>query len=125
MPRSRARWQRAQIHLSPRVRLAVFRVAELAAVYALVVAGRMYAVTHWKLTSGDVVEYHLYAQAFWLSHPPLHQLPVEYPPLAIIPFSLTLFPPISDIQTIFSLWMAAIVVIGYAAFSASPPAGAA
>ena len=116
MPRSRARWQRAQIHLAPRVRLAVFRVAELAAVYALVVAGRMYAVTHWKLTSGDVVEYHLYAQAFWLSHPPLHQLPVEYPPLAIIPFSLTLFPPISDIQTIFSLWMAAIVVIGYAGF---------
>jgi hypothetical protein len=76
----------------------------------------MYAVTHWKLTSGDVVEYHLYAQAFWLSHPPLHQLPVEYPPLAIIPFSLTLFPPLSDIQTIFSLWMAAIVVIGYAGF---------
>lgn len=116
MPRSRARWQRAQALLSPRVRLAVFRVAELAAVYALVVAGRMYAVTHWKLTSGDVVEYHLYAQAFWLSHPPLHQLPVEYPPLAIIPFSLTLFPPISDIQTIFSLWMAAVVVIGYAGF---------
>lgn len=116
MPRSRARWQRAQIHLSPRVHLAVFRALELAAVYALIVAGRMYAVTHWKLTSGDVVEYHTYAQAFWLTHPPLHQLPLEYPPLAIIPFSLTLLPPLSDIQTIFSLWMAAVVVIGYAGF---------
>ena len=116
MPGTRALWQRAKIRLSPRVRLIVFRVAELAAVFALIVAGRMYAVTHWKLTSGDVIEYHTYAQAFWLSHPPLHQLPVEYPPLAIIPFSLTLIPPVSDIQTIFSLWMAAVVVIGYAGF---------
>lgn len=116
MPGTRALWQRAQTRLSPRVRLIVFRVAELAAVFVLIVAGRMYAVTHWKLTSGDVSEYHTYAQAFWLSHPPLHQLPVEYPPLAIIPFSLTLIPPVSDIQTIFSLWMAAVVVIGYAGF---------
>src|SRR5690242_21456371 len=76
----------------------------------------MYAVTHWKLTSGDVIEYNTYAQAFWLSHPPLHQLPVEYPPLAIIPFSLTLLPPLKDIQTVFSLWMAAVVVVGYAGF---------
>jgi hypothetical protein len=102
--------------LSPRFWRVVSRIAELAAVYALVVAGRMYAVTHWKLTSGDVIEYNTYAQAFWLSHPPLHQLPVEYPPLAIIPFSLTLLPPLKDIQTVFSLWMAAVVVIGYAGF---------
>src|SRR5574338_668036 len=65
-------------------------------------------------TSGDVIEYNTYAQAFWLTHPPLHQLPVEYPPLSILPFSLTLLPPIADIQTVFSLWMAAIVTIGYA-----------
>lgn len=116
MPGSRALSQRAQTRLSPRVRRVVFRIAELAAVYALVVAGRMYAVTHWKLTSGDVTEYHTYAQGFWLGHPPLHQLPVEYPPLAIIPFSLTLLPPLKDIQTVFSLWMAAVVVIGYAGF---------
>jgi glycosyl transferase family 87 len=116
VPGSRALSQRAQTRLSPRVRRVVFRIAELAAVYALVVAGRMYAVTHWKLTSGDVTEYHTYAQGFWLGHPPLHQLPVEYPPLAIIPFSLTLLPPLKDIQTVFSLWMAAVVVIGYAGF---------
>lgn len=116
MSGSRAPWQRAHARLSPRVRLTVLRVAELAAVYALIVAGRMYAVTHWKLTSGDVIEYNDYARAFWLSHPPLHQLPLEYPPLAIIPFSLTLIPPLSDIQTVFSLWMAAFVVIGYAGF---------
>jgi len=102
--------------LSPRFWRVVSRIAELAAVYALVVAGRMYAVTHWKLTSGDVIEYNTYAQAFWLGHPPLHQLPVEYPPLAIIPFSLTLLPPLKDIQTVFSLWMAAVVVVGYAGF---------
>lgn len=110
MPRSRTHY------LSPRVRLVVMRIAELTAVFAVIVAGRMFAVTHWKLTSGDVIEYHTYAQAFWLSHPPLHQLPVEYPPLAILPFSLTLLPPLLDIQTVFSLWMAAIVTIGYAGF---------
>jgi hypothetical protein len=108
--------RRRQTRLSPRVRQVVLRIVELAAVYALVVAGRMYAVTHWKLTSGDVIEYNTYAQAFWLSHPPLHQLPVEYPPLAIIPFSLTLLPPLKDIQTVFSLWMAAVVMVGYAGF---------
>lgn len=116
MPESGARARGAQAHLSPRTRVIALRVLELAAVYALVVVGRMYAVTHWKLTSGDVVEYHLYAQNFWLTHPPLHLLPVEYPPLAIIPFSLTLLPPLADIQTVFSLWMAAVVVIGYAGF---------
>ena len=116
VPGSRARSRRAERRLSPRFWQVVSRIAELAAVYALVVAGRMYAVTHWKLTSGDVIEYNTYAQAFWLGHPPLHQLPVEYPPLAIIPFSLTLLPPLKDIQTVFSLWMAAIVVVGYAGF---------
>ena len=104
------------MRLSPRIRLIALRALELAAVFAVVVLGRMYAVTHWKLTSGDVIEYNTYAQAFWLTHPPLHQLPVEYPPLAIIPFSLTLLPPLADIQTVFSLWMAAIVTIGYAGF---------
>ena len=101
---------------SSRLRLIALQSLELAAVFAVVVLGRMYAVTHWKLTSGDVIEYNTYAQAFWLSHPPLHQLPVEYPPLAIIPFSLTLLPPLADIQTVFSLWMAAIVTVGYAGF---------
>jgi hypothetical protein len=101
---------------SPRIRFIALRALELVAVFAVVVLGRMYAVTHWKLTSGDVIEYNTYAQAFWLTHPPLHQLPVEYPPLAIVPFSLTLLPPLADIQTIFSLWMAAIVTVGYAGF---------
>ena len=63
------------MRLSPRIRLIALRALELAAVFAVVVLGRMYAVTHWKLTSGDVIEYNTYAQAFWLTHPPLHQLP--------------------------------------------------
>jgi hypothetical protein len=119
VPGIRALPQAARMRLSPRVLRAGLRAAELLAVFLVVVLGRMYAVTHWKLTSGDVSEYHDYAQAFWLAHPPLHQLPVEYPPLAIIPFSLTLLPPTSDIsgiQTVFSLWMAAMVTLGYAGF---------
>jgi Glycosyltransferase family 87 len=116
VPGSRALWQRVTPRLPARVRLIALRAVELAAVFLLVVLGRMYAVTHWKLTSGDVIEYNTYAQAFWLTHPPLHALPVEYPPLAILPFSLTLLPPISDIQTVFSLWMAAFVTVGYAGF---------
>src|SRR5574337_1091902 len=50
VPGSRARSRGAQRRVSPRFWQVVSRIAELAAVYALVVLGRMYAVTHWKLT---------------------------------------------------------------------------
>ncbi len=89
---------------------------EFAVLVGVLVASRMFAVANWKLPAGDVTEYHQYAQDFWLGRPPLHALPVEYPPLSIIPFSLTLLPPLPDFQSVFSWWMAGAVLLGYAGF---------
>jgi hypothetical protein len=96
-----------------RAKLAVLEFAVLAGV---LVAARMYAVAHWKLPAGDVTEYYQYARDFWLGRPPLHALPLEYPPLSIIPFSLTLLPPLHDFQSVFSWWMGGAVLLGYAGF---------
>jgi hypothetical protein len=46
----------------------------------------------WHSDTGDIPEYHQYAQAFWLAMPRFSHLPAEYPPLALLPFSLTLLP---------------------------------
>ncbi len=74
------------------------------------------AVKLWLLGNGDVTEYVHYAQEFWLGSPPFHALPVEYPPLAIVPFSLTLLPPLPDYHTVFAVWMGALVILGYIGF---------
>jgi hypothetical protein len=71
---------------------------------------------HSKFGHGDIDLYHRYAQAFWLgtwNSPPLRSLPLEYPPLSIIPFSLSLLPPLSDYITVYALWMLGIVAAGY------------
>ena len=62
----------------------------------------------------DISLYRTDALAFWghLSHP---SLPHEYPPLAIIPFALTLIGPPSVGQDCFALGMAALFVLGFAA----------
>ncbi len=91
-------------------------ILEFAVLVGVLVASRMFAVANWKLPAGDVTEYYQYAQAFWLGRPPLHALPVEYPPLSILPFSLTLLPPLPDFQSVFSWWMAGAVLLGYAGF---------
>jgi hypothetical protein len=74
---------------------------------------------HSKLGHGDIDLYHRYAQVFWLgsfNSPPLRSLPLEYPPLSIAPFSLTLLPPLGDYITIYAIWMLAIFAAGYFAF---------
>jgi Glycosyltransferase family 87 len=63
--------------------------------------------------NGDVTEYRTYALSFWTVPPLLHHLPVEYPPLAIFPFSLTLLPSLPDTVDVFAVWMSAFVVLGY------------
>ncbi|HKV86216.1 MAG TPA: glycosyltransferase 87 family protein, partial [Ktedonobacterales bacterium] len=70
--------------------------------------------THtWRLPEADVQEYYQYARMFWLGHPAFHALPAEYPPLAILPFSLTLLPATSSPSAVFAVWMGAFVVLGY------------
>ncbi|MEO7000204.1 MAG: glycosyltransferase 87 family protein, partial [Ktedonobacterales bacterium] len=82
---------------------------------ALVVMRRI-SVAIWRLPNGDVVEYHTYALAFWTQHPLFHAFPTEYPPLAILPFTTTLLPPLTDFQSVFTYWMGALVLLGYAGY---------
>lgn len=63
--------------------------------------------------NGDVHEYQRYALAFWTVPPLFRHLPVEYPPLAIFPFSLTLLPSLRDPVPVFACWMVVLVAAGY------------
>lgn len=60
------------------------------------------------------MEYHRYALAFWTQAPLFHQFPLEYPPLALFPFSLTLS-PFSSIRYYwaFAFWMGVLVCLSY------------
>ena len=66
------------------------------------------------LSVTDVQEYHHYALAFWTQPPLFHQFPKEYPPLALLPFSLTLFPAGAiDFYWVFALWMGLLACCSY------------
>lgn len=69
-----------------------------------------------RLIHSDVLIYHRYAVQFWMGHPPFQTLPQEYPPLAIIPFSLTLIPPFGNYHLVFAAWMGALALFGYVCF---------
>jgi len=71
---------------------------------------------HSRFGHGDIDLYHRYAQAFWLGSPPLRSLPLEYPPLSIVAFSLTLLPPLPDYITVFALWMLGLLAVSFFAF---------
>lgn len=85
---------------------------EIALLALALVAMRSIMVATARLPNGDVIEYHTYALRFWTAHP-LFSLPTEYPPLAILPFSLTLAPPLAAFESVFSWWAAAAVIAGY------------
>jgi hypothetical protein len=61
---------------------------------------------------GDVSLYQQYASNFWFGSPPFHELPAEYPPLALVIFTLTLIPPIQDYTIVFAIWMGALFGLG-------------
>ena len=58
--------------------------------------------------AGDVIEYEQYARAFWFGSPPFRALPFEYPPLALAPFTLTLFPTGAGPYVAFGIWMGVV-----------------
>lgn len=91
-------------------------LAEVALLALGIVAMRSIMVATARLPNGDVAEYYSYALNFWTGHPIFTALPTEYPPLAIVPFSFTLLPPLSDYQSVFSWWAAAAVIVGYLGF---------
>ncbi|HEY7835411.1 MAG TPA: glycosyltransferase 87 family protein, partial [Ktedonobacterales bacterium] len=61
----------------------------------------------------DVREYQIYATQFWTVAPLFHHLPVEYPPLSILPFTLTLLPSLADPTIMFTVWMGVLFIAGY------------
>lgn len=75
---------------------------------------QLLSINLWLLPNGDVDEYYQYAINFWTAYPIFHRLPVEYPPLAIVPFTLTLLPPVPLYHTVFAVWMGALVLLAYA-----------
>jgi len=101
---------------SPRLRRIAGYTLEFGLLVAALALTRILTIYLWRLPNGDVVLYHRYALAFWTTPPVLHALPVEYPPLAILPFSLTLLPPIPDFLALYAYWMGALVIVGYLAF---------
>lgn len=95
------------------------RVIESLLVVAAIAGVRALMVATTRLPNGDVTEYHNYALAFWTRAPLFTSLPKEYPPLAIIPFTLTLLPSLKDpqaFQSVFAWWMGAVTLVGYLAF---------
>ncbi|TMC06746.1 MAG: DUF2029 domain-containing protein [Chloroflexi bacterium] len=96
---------------SPSAWLTRDRLVLAALVAALL--GSLVFYMHSAFGHGDITEYHRYAQAFWLGSPPLRALPAEYPLLSLVPFTLTLLPPLHDYVSVFALWMLGLFVAGY------------
>lgn len=96
------------------MRTAAFYAVEFGALMVALYVTRLISIFVWELPNGDVKLYRDYALTFWTRG--FHALPVEYPPLALVPFTLTLLPPVGDYFTIFALWMLALVVLGYVGF---------
>lgn len=99
------------------------------------------------LTQSDPARYQCYALTFWLGgratsllpaaqcaflhaasvsmQPPFHMLPLEYPPLTLLPFSLALLAPVAYYQLAFALLMAFTSVLIYWVLLRYGPRGAA
>lgn len=90
--------------------------AELAAVAVALALTQIVFVRLLGVHAGDVALYYRYAQGFWTEYPLFHTLPVEYPLLSLVPFSLTLVPPGLDPDVLFAVWMGLLILLGYAGF---------
>jgi hypothetical protein len=71
---------------------------------------------HGPYGAGDIKVYHRYAIDFWAGKNAFHTLPIEYPPLSIVVFSLSVLPPIGDFVSVYAFWMAVLFMVGYFAF---------
>ena len=91
------------------------RRAEIGLIGLCLVALTVFAV-HGPYGDGDIRVYHRYAVEFWAGRHAFHQLPAEYPPLALVVFTLSVLPPLHDYATVFAIWMSVVFVAGYLAF---------
>jgi hypothetical protein len=109
----RQSWRaRARAFFGP-PRAALFRASVLA--IAIWLAAHVIDLTRYggRVPNGDVLEYQRYAMAFWFGHPLFRHLPVEYPPLTILPFTLTILPPLPDPVVLFAWWMGVLLIVAY------------
>jgi hypothetical protein len=108
-------------------------IAYLPLIFAIIL---MFCGASWQLfwLHTDAARYECYALTYWLgggaarllpgvqcaflpsstfTQPPLHALPVEYPPLTLVIFSLGLFAPLAYYQVLFAVWMALVAAFIY------------
>jgi hypothetical protein len=85
------------------------------AVVAGTLVGSLVFYMHGAYGHGDLNGYHRYALTFWFGAQPLHLIPAEYPLLSLVPFTLTLLPPLPDYVSVFGLWMLLLLLAGYVA----------
>jgi hypothetical protein len=71
---------------------------------------------YWQDVAHDIGIYQQYAPAFWTGRPRFVALPQEYPPAALLPFSLTLLFPASAVVAGFELAIGLLVLTGYLGF---------
>lgn len=96
------------------------------------------------LTNTDVARYQCYALTFWMGssatlllpasqcsflqithiQPPFHLLPIEYPPLTLLPFTLALIAPLAYYQLAFALLMSLVALLIYWLLLCYGPKGA-
>jgi hypothetical protein len=109
----RQRWpERARAFFGP-PRTALLQLGVLA--IAIWMAALVIDLTRYgaRVPNGDVLEYQRYAMAFWFGHPPFRHLPLEYPPLTIVPFTLTILPPLPTPIVLFAWWMGVLLIVAY------------
>ena len=86
------------------------------ALLSICLLGLIVFVIHGPYGWGDINLYHRYAMSFWTGPDAFRALPVEYPPLSLLVFTLSVLPPIQDFASVYATWMAIIFVAGYFAF---------
>lgn len=114
----------------------------------IIVVFLMFCGASWQIfwSNTDAARYQCYALTFWLggsatnllptsqcfflpaaslARAPFHLLPLEYPPLTLLIFSLGLLVPLSYYQLLFALWMALTAVFIYWLLLRFGPRGAA
>jgi hypothetical protein len=89
-------------------------IVEVALVVAALALTAWLTINVWHTGDYDVFEYQQYAKAFWLDQPRFTAFPTEYPPFALLPFSLTLLPGFADPRVSFALALSVLFLAGYA-----------
>ncbi len=107
----------SQKHNASRDMPRILRYAGDFVLVTVLLAGAWMLLTYvWHLRTIDVTEYFKYAHEFWYGQPRFRLLPTEYPPLSLVPFSLTLLPAFADHYAVFAFWMGVLVLLTFAAY---------